>query len=466
MTRLRLLVVLAAPALLPACAYYNGMYNAVHLARRAEKAEREGRTLEAEGLWGQVQVKAETVLARHPRSKWADDARFLQGKALERTGNCTAAVGPLETVSLHSADSAMADEAALLLGACRDRLGDARGAGFAVERLIHSPDPARRSEAAWRAGAAYRQSGRAAEALALLETSTHPRARGERAATLAALRRFDEAEALADSLQQEHDSTAPWGDLLAGLAEHDEARTATRLDTLLAELRPDPDSAAAWLAADAGRWFARGEPARGMARLDEAFQAAPTRPVGAGALLELLHRKLTLATDPAVLDTVTQRLTLIEPSAGTAAGQARLLGQQVARARLRLDSLDLAAPAGDLRAFLAAEELRDTLQAPGLAVRTWRQLVEARPASPYVPKALLAIAALDTAARDSLLGVLGDRYAASPYVLAAAGQDPEGFRALEDSLARFARSYRVIVRPPRPPARGRAAPTPSAAPVQ
>jgi hypothetical protein len=52
-----------------ACVYYNGMYNANRLARSARKAEREGRTFQANGLWGQVATKAESVVVRHPTSK-------------------------------------------------------------------------------------------------------------------------------------------------------------------------------------------------------------------------------------------------------------------------------------------------------------------------------------------------------------------------------------------------------------
>ena len=77
--RPRPLLPLAALALLASCAYYNGLYNAKDLARRAEKAERQGKTLEAQDLWGQVAVKAETVLVRHPHSKWTEEARFLHG---------------------------------------------------------------------------------------------------------------------------------------------------------------------------------------------------------------------------------------------------------------------------------------------------------------------------------------------------------------------------------------------------
>ena len=80
--------------------YYNGMYNANRLASSARKAEREGRTFEANNLWGQVATKAESVVVRHPDSKYAEEAAVLRGVALARLGQCDEAMTPLTRVSL------------------------------------------------------------------------------------------------------------------------------------------------------------------------------------------------------------------------------------------------------------------------------------------------------------------------------------------------------------------------------
>ena len=48
------------------CVYYNGMYNANRLANSARKAEHDGRTFEANNLWGQVATKAESVAGTSP----------------------------------------------------------------------------------------------------------------------------------------------------------------------------------------------------------------------------------------------------------------------------------------------------------------------------------------------------------------------------------------------------------------
>ena len=90
LSRLSRLGLLALP-LAAGCAYYNGLYNTKALAARAERAERDGRTFDAQSLWGQVAVKADTVLARHPRSKWVPTARYSKAKGLAGAGECAAA---------------------------------------------------------------------------------------------------------------------------------------------------------------------------------------------------------------------------------------------------------------------------------------------------------------------------------------------------------------------------------------
>ena len=70
-----------ALGLLAGCAYYNGLYNANRLVKAAEKAEREGRVGEARSFWAQAAVKAESVVARYPESKYRDDALLLRGRA-------------------------------------------------------------------------------------------------------------------------------------------------------------------------------------------------------------------------------------------------------------------------------------------------------------------------------------------------------------------------------------------------
>ena len=75
------------------------MYNTKRLAGSARKAERDGRAFEANNLWGQVVTRAESLVARHPDSKYVDEALVLKGVALARLNQCEAAVAPLGRVS-------------------------------------------------------------------------------------------------------------------------------------------------------------------------------------------------------------------------------------------------------------------------------------------------------------------------------------------------------------------------------
>src|SRR5688500_6439302 len=139
--RLLVLSLLAAAGLsglLGGCVYYNGMYNANRLARSARKAEREGRTFDANGLWGQVATKADSVLVRHPDSKYAQDAGLLRGIALARLGQCEQAMRPLSRFTTAGRNSELVEEGLLATGRCQLALGNVAAGGAAFGQLLES----------------------------------------------------------------------------------------------------------------------------------------------------------------------------------------------------------------------------------------------------------------------------------------------------------------------------------------
>jgi hypothetical protein len=69
------------------------------------------------------------------------------------------------------------------------------------------------------------------------------------------------------------------------------------------------------------------------------------------------------------------------------------------------------------------------------------------PASPYAPKALLAVGQLDPSEAEAALVRLDSLYPDSPYLALIRGQDAPGYRELEDSLAAFAGKQVVRARP-------------------
>ena len=203
------------------CAYYNSMYGAVHLARSAERAERRGRTFDAQSDWAQVAAKAETTYVRHPKSKWAVPARFLAGKAYQRLNSCERAIGPLELARDESRDSATVAEARALLGDCYAKLNDPAAAAAAYRPLLASRDSAVRHAALFAVGVAELSNGDPAGAVGDLLASGDPRAAAYRVIGLARSGRPGPAVALADSLMARHDSTVVWDSVFAAVGNAD-----------------------------------------------------------------------------------------------------------------------------------------------------------------------------------------------------------------------------------------------------
>lgn len=429
------------------CAYYNGMYNTKRLAGRARKAEREGRTFDATSLWGQVGVKAESVLAQHPNSKWADEARLLQATSMARLRNCNAALRPLETIAVTSRNPAFAEEATALLGDCRTALGDPAGAMEAYGRLVDSRDPARRRLALFAHGRAQRMQGNYQQALAELTGTTYPGAPGERAAALAGLGRLDEVSVLIDTLLAARDTLVPWDSLLAGAGRHDREVASRFTDRIVADGAVSLGVRGRLLVGDALRWRDT-DPARSDARLAEVERLAAGNVQAAEARLEGLRIEISAVDSlPDLLRWVT-RVEDLSEGTGPVAPVALQLAGLARRVVQAADSVAPGAPDGDLRLFLAGETARDSLGAERLATRQFRRVAREWPQSPFAPKAILVLILLEPARADSLRDLLRSTYSTSPYLAMIDGGASPEYLALEDSLQRFALGFRPEGRRP------------------
>jgi hypothetical protein len=443
-------------ALAGACSYYNGMYNTEQLASRAEKAEREGRPFDAQSYWSQVSIRAESALVHHPRAGWADRARLLQGTALARVNACDRAIRPLEALMLGSQRTDLVEQAALLLGDCRLKQSDAEGATEAFGRLVGSTDARRRSLALYYHGRALRLGGQGDLALNELRVSTHPRARGERAAALATLGRIDDAEATADSLLMAGDTLAPWGEIAAALGAHDPEAASRLTDRLAARTDFPATLRARLLLTDGLRWLPV-DTGRSERRFHEADSTGKGTPVQAEVRYQLARAVVGRATTVEELRAAQNRLEDFTEEAGAYGASGTQLGFIARRVVLIADSLKPGTPNGDLRAFLAGELARDSLGAEGFAAGQFRRVAQDWPASPFAPKALLALLELQVPDGDSVREALRAKYADSPYLALVEGRDTPGFAILEDSLQRFTSNYRPESRraqprpvPPRP----------------
>lgn len=447
------LALLLAIGCLSGCVYYNGMYNANRLARSAQKAERDGRTFEANNLWGQVATRAESVVVRHPRSKYVNQAMVLKGVALARLGQCPNAIGPLGRSSLIDQHSDLAEEAALALGRCELETGDPAAAEAALARAQASKNSRRQQEGRLQRARALRLIGRPEEALQTLAGLEGTRVDQERLLALAGAGRPDQTLALADSVLARNDSTIVWDSVLVALARTDPLAASKLVDGLRGQPKSSPATLARRLLEDGIR-LASVDSARATQRLLEASRVGAGTESGERAQLHVIRLDLARVRQPAELSPVDSGLRRLARAGTGVASEARQLQFLVGRVRSQSASVQPGSPEGDLRLFLTAETARDSLGAPLLAVGLFRRIAEGWPESPYAPKALLAAQQLDSAWADTARVLLSEHYSDSPYLAFVRGEDAPAFRQLEDSLRAFAAAEPARAQPGAAPVPG------------
>jgi tetratricopeptide (TPR) repeat protein len=346
--------------LLAGCVYYNGMYNTNRLAKSARKAERDGRPSEAQGLWGQVVTRADSLIVRHPRSKYADQASVIRGLALARLNQCPDAVGPLGRLDNVELSPDLREEAALALGRCQLELGDAQQADLAFTRVINSADSARRREARYRHARALRMSGRFEEALPLLRESRDPRGRDDLLLSLAGTGQVKEALAVADSIMALHDSSIVWDSVVAALGRQD-PRAASALVTRIGD---DPGAAPEFHARRLYDDAVRLEPVDSAAANARYLQVARMSGATESATRARLHLVRQLMGGARTLEDLRplgDSLGILGRQTSSAAAEAMALASETVRVRQLADSGRPDVPQGDLRLFLGAEAARDSL---------------------------------------------------------------------------------------------------------
>ena len=445
-----------AAVFLGGCVYYNGMYNANRLANSARKAEREGRTFEANNLWGQVATKAESVVVRHPRSKYAEEAAILRGLALARMGQCEQALAPLGRVAVANVRVDLREDVWLAAGRCHVALGNLPAADAAFAQVLDSKNDDRRREARVQRARTLRHAGRYEEALSALTGVKDRRATPELLLALAGAGRIPEAMALADSLVAQGDTTQPWDTLVVTLARQDPSSGSSLVDRIRRLPNRTAETHARWLLEDGVR-LAQSDTARAAARFREAIKVGGTGPAAGHASLQLIRLSLRAVSHPQELSRLIQTLRgLVKDQSGTA--EVTQLSATAAGVLATLASLMPGSPQGDLRLFLAAEAARETLQAPRLAQGMFLRIFTGWPDSPYAPKAILAAQQLNPTWADSGRALLEARYLDSPYLAMIRGEEGSAYRQLEDSLGAFAAAGLIPARRARPNAPGRPAP--------
>jgi hypothetical protein len=416
------------------CAYYNAMWSAERFAKEARRAEAKGNGLEARSWWARAAVKAESVVARHPKSRWAEPALVLQGEGWARSGACDRAAAPLALALRDARDPARRERAALAAAECALDARDARAARHALAEVTGSGDGRRRSRAALLAGRVAELEREYASAAEWYGRSAEPGAGLARGRMLLAAGAVAAAVALVDTLVHDRVLEADWAALLEEMGRGAGPDTARRaLDRLLATRRVPTGARGRLLLADGDRLLAAGRGDAAGARYADLVDQMPDSIEGQRARVRGLRVRAAQADSLGDLAALRAELTRLVRGGtlGAAAGEARSLEGLLRRA---LDPADV--PDGGGTEFRTAELVRDSIGAPRLAGHRFLRFAGAQPASIFAAKALVAAAALLPEMRDSLIGVLEARYPASPYTLALRGDPSPAFAAAEDSLAR------------------------------
>lgn len=430
----RVLPLLLLP--LAGCVYYNGMYNANRFAERAKKAEAQGRTFEAQGYWAQAEVRADSVVARHPNSTWADNAQLIRGEAKVHRNDCAGAIPALEAASFSGDSPDVAQQAQILLGGCYLAAGDLAGADKAFVALMASPDSAVRQQARLEHARILRLHGEYQAALTTMDGLEGQAFDAERTADYSGLGDLAQAVPLIDQALARQDLTVPWDSTLVGVGRVDPGLASRYTTAVLALPGLSTETRDRLLLADGLRLLAT-NPDSGLARMRAAGSANPATFASLIARLRVAEYILGQADTLAQLELAREDLTSLSEVGGPASIQAIRYLRILTRIGTYVDSVAPGSAQGDLATFSLAEAVRDSLPAPRIAAQLFATIPVWWPASPYAPKAMLALAALEPARADSIFQRIEVDYPGSPYLLLVAGDVTPAVLALEDSLQAY-----------------------------
>lgn len=414
---LRRLAALAAVLSLPACStingYFNGIYNARAAARAGDRLLERGRDAEAVSSFAASAAKAETVLARYPRSRWAAEATFLAGRGAAFADQCALGIRRLQDYLATSAARGTRREiATVALARCYVRERRYGEALRLLEPLRASRDRSvARGASLWSARAAIAL-GRTEDALAYLGTSSGALQWELVAASLAA-REYQRAESL-----------------LVLRAESGDYRDelVTSMQWLWREGRfAGPEQIVA-------RFAGARAPADQKARVHIVYADLLMHAGRDDSARTHLVRAQRLTTDTLLDREAGVRLTQLDISAlettvdiENTLRSGRRRGASLALRRLEdnllfVKLLEETPDYTGASLFLASEVARDSLRAPKLARALLRRAIAVAPQSALAPKILLAAAALDPDSADVYRERVATDYAQSPFARVARGE--------------------------------------------
>ena len=454
-TARRLAVVLASWLAGSGCVYYNGIYNAQAAARLADARLRRDDDGEATTRFQQSAAIAESVLVRHPKSKWRGRALYIAARSGAMAAQCDRAMPRLRELLAGTAlATGERDRARLGLASCEVRGGRSADARPRLDSMFQSADQelARQSRL-WAARAALSMGDRDAVPAYLGNLDAGVLQWELISASLSA-REFTRVESLlmqrARQGDYREDVTRALRELLMVarvdaaeriVAQYDAARvrdeSRARMHFALGDMhgRANRDSLAR------RHLFA----ARALAQRDTVTAHEANARL---ALLDLAHVSTVRELDLLVArqDSVVWRTSF-----------ARLVSDRVLLFRLLAARTDAEGAA----LFLAAEIARDSLRAPRLAQSLFLRVARELPTSPLVPQAWYAASLLEADSASLWQRRILVDYSGSSVAARLRGEDPadrpDFVRTPElltsswsDALRLWSDSVRTLRLPPQP----------------
>ncbi len=415
----RRLVLLAATwAIGSGCVYYNGVYNAQEAARLGERRLRADNETEAATQFQLSAAKAESVLVRHPTSKWRARALYLAGRGAALGGQCEQATVRLNEYLTTPGEPAVdRDRARVALASCEVRSAKLAEARARLDSLVDSPDaPTARQARLWASRAALAQGDRDAveRYLGSLDGGALP---WELLSASLNAREFVRVESLlvqrASRGDYRDDVTRVLRDLWAdGRVEAAERIVATY------------DAARIRDANRAAMHFALGDLSlrSGLDSVARRHLFASRTLAGRDTVMEresaarLAFLPLPRVASVRELDTLLAR----QDSAVLRTLYARRTTEQVLLLRLFEAQEDVTGAS----TYLAAEVARDSLRAPVLAQSLFLRVAREVRASPLVPHAWYAASLITTDSAGSWRRRILAEYATSSVAARLRGEDP------------------------------------------
>jgi TonB family protein len=143
------------------CTYYNTFYNAKRSFKEGEKVQESSapgaKSTAANTKYEDAIKKASKVLTFHPKSKWADDALFLIGRAYYNMGEYAKAERKFKELMTSFPKSKFVEECHYYVGLCQYNSGDEEEAIQSLKLIAQSSktDKEKRAKAAFMVGEMY-----------------------------------------------------------------------------------------------------------------------------------------------------------------------------------------------------------------------------------------------------------------------------------------------------------------------